>query len=467
VPGPYTRVASGDPGNSGATSAVTVVNAHSAGLEALEAGGVAHWVSCRDYGIINDGYTAVVTVGSGASPTVTVTSSVFPSTVFTAGDVGKAIHIAGAMTGSDNWFRTTITGFTSSTQVTVAGTATNPGTAKTAIIGTDNTSDIDAMAAALPRGSVAFFPGGDKFYLTQGEHSFDQSRLVFCGDGSGNTRFVSTALTGTVLTFASTLSAYTPCDQVIRDFSVWHGSYYAWGVGTLPTSAVAVEVTEGTDTYWDGYVGGLELTGYHKGLVMSAVNSHIDRCKFSSCVDTSILIDSAVYDGGGVLITGCTFGSATGYLGASTYTTNHVKWLAGGGVSIQSCRFQACQNGVRIDALFPGGAAFQTGDFTISGNYFEDFFTNAVNVTTGTNTYLKYLTVGNNACYGLASSTVFNFVATETGGIAALAVIGNAYKGPATTFLNLVKCADVKAMNAVETGTAELAQSGCTNVDVY
>lgn len=49
----YTRVASGDPGNSGATSAVTVVNAHSAGLEALESG----VYNVRAYGAVGDGST--------------------------------------------------------------------------------------------------------------------------------------------------------------------------------------------------------------------------------------------------------------------------------------------------------------------------------------------------------------------------------------------------------------------------
>ena len=53
MPGPYTRVASDDPGNSGATSAVTIVNAHSSGLEALEY----RTFNVRDYGATGDGST--------------------------------------------------------------------------------------------------------------------------------------------------------------------------------------------------------------------------------------------------------------------------------------------------------------------------------------------------------------------------------------------------------------------------
>ena len=119
MPGPYTRVASGDPGNSGATSAVTIVNAHSSGLEALEY----RTFNVRDYGATGDGstddtteiaaaITALNAAGSGVllfpPGTYKVTTGSFSITVpATVQGYGRSLSVIKTASTTGNLFAVT------------------------------------------------------------------------------------------------------------------------------------------------------------------------------------------------------------------------------------------------------------------------------------------------------------------------------------------------------------------------
>jgi hypothetical protein len=449
----YTRPAPGDPGNSGPTSATTIIDALSDGLERLEARDP--WVSARDYGIINDGYSAVVTLGSGTNPTLTLTSSIFSFAGFSASDVGKAVHVGNGNTGADSWFRSTITSYISASQVVLSGTPTNPGTGKHAIIGTDNATAINALFAALTVGQKAHFPGGEGFYFSTGSHQFNTTRGVLCGDGRGATRFVSTSATGTLFTAAPELLSYRPPDQEIHSFSVWHGAYYGWSAASLPTAGAGLAITEATGVYWNGLVSNVEVNGFYNGAAIQVPYSEMDRCAFNSSVNAGLLIDSPNFDGGLARITRLSTEGSTYAVGAAG-----VLWRSGGGIVLGDSYFGLAQTGIRVEATTAGGL---TGDFAISGNIFENQLTNGIHFSTASGVNLKYITVGNNAFFCEAPVKMH---AVSQYGISGVSVVGNAWKGTGP-FLDLLNCRDVKAMNAVTDGGTEITQSGCLNVDVY
>jgi hypothetical protein len=105
--------------------------------------------------------TAAVTIASGDAA-LTVAGA-----AFTAADVGNAISITGADAASATLY-TTITGFTSATQVTLAD---NAGTAlflvnQTVAYGTDDTAAFGKAFAVLPAGGVVMLDPNKTYYAT-------------------------------------------------------------------------------------------------------------------------------------------------------------------------------------------------------------------------------------------------------------------------------------------------------------
>lgn len=137
------------------------------------------WLNVKNWGATGNG--KLVTDAGITATGSTLTSS---SANFTSGDVGKigVIMGAGALNGSVGIpLPFTITGFTSSTQVTISATATTAVSNAVCYYGTDDQAKISATIAQTPVGGTAFLPSG--IYLMSSELSI-QKVMRLTGNGA-------------------------------------------------------------------------------------------------------------------------------------------------------------------------------------------------------------------------------------------------------------------------------------------
>lgn len=142
--------------NLGSTARASVGRADTSGIHAnfLDAGGFVRNVRSNTYGAVAG---AIYKTASGAidsgTPTLTVTGG-----SFTASDVGKLCYVQGAG-AAGAVLATTISGFTSSTVVTLANNASTTVSSKDVLYGTDDTA---AFQAAIDAGAgTVVVPGGN------------------------------------------------------------------------------------------------------------------------------------------------------------------------------------------------------------------------------------------------------------------------------------------------------------------
>lgn len=424
----YQRVASGDPGNSGATSAVTVVNAHSAGLEALEGfNGTA--VSAASYGVVGDGRVAQITF-TGGSTTVSLTANgdwwgatgnlaQNPDWQLTSDDVGKPVAIdkAGGTGPNYGWHRTTIAEVYSATSCRLASAPTRSGTHTwmKMIWGTDNTSAINTAIDALPTGGILIFPPARGFYLTDGNHMVDGYRQTVCGFSMLNTRFVSTHLTNSLFRVQGQFNR-------LEDFTVLHGAAftdnssfaaYLLGTGgdynerpTAPTAGAGISVedpaansvTNKADCHEYhrvqsyGFYRGWDFTGgvWHK----------MTFCEARGTVAENLRFERPYWnDMGNLEVINCNFGQYSfEYVGGDGGTAGF-RWLGGGDTLIQNCHFVGTYNPIYFNPVVrSGGSTPYTSNTRIIGNSFEDTWgTNILFTTSSTPTFdFAYTVVANN-----------------------------------------------------------------------
>lgn len=139
----------------------------------------------KTYGATGN-YRVVADAAMGSGST-TLTSA---SAVFTAGDVGKYIAVAGAGTAGANLF-TTIAGFTNSTTIVLTAGNTSGGAISGKLVewGTDDTAAFQAAvtAAVAAGGGTVYAPTGS-YFVSQLNLTGITNSLVLLGDGVNATR---------------------------------------------------------------------------------------------------------------------------------------------------------------------------------------------------------------------------------------------------------------------------------------
>lgn len=366
MPGPYTRVASGDPGNSGATSAVTVINAHSDGLEALESSRTI--TNVLNEGVVNDGITLTLNTTNGSSTVTCTASSTGSASVFTAGDVGKTMWVDHNGSVSKPWSRLTISTYISATQVTLSGAVTGTMTGASAVFGTNNTTAINAVLAAASDGDVIYFPAGK--YLTNGGHTIATDSVVICGDGIYNTDIVTSANDGAVFTIDCTLPE-------IRDLAVKHAAVFTVrGAGltykpSYPTGTNStgfnLYLSAGGYAWCGGSLSRVLVSGFYNGArTQVGIGLDFNECKFYDHIEAGLnLANLIVPDSLSSRIDRCEFYSDADY---STGAVAGILWNNGGGTWISNCHFFRGKW-----AILAYGVGTPITNLRIAGNSAEDF----------------------------------------------------------------------------------------------
>lgn len=449
----YTRVASGDPGNSGATSAVTIVNAHSSALESLEAG----WVNVLDYGAVADAANCNGDIFSG-SATFTAASS-----VFVPGDVGKTIVVAGAGTaGAD--LVTTISAYTSGTVVTLTASASTTVSGARAVFGTINTTPINNAIAALSDGDVLYFPGGTGAYLTAGGHTIAKQVTVSGEGGQGGyagAKAPSMILTyGNNVLFTTTAHGMSWRELSLRHYSVADGD--GGPTGTKPTAGAGIQITAG-----GAYSANQAVTvwGFWIGIeIQSGANQRWTDCLFMDSVKYGVkLSHAALPDYGHWGFTGCEWTSA---FGASTPDAQ-VYWTSGSGLRIANCVIAGGVNGVEL-----APAVTDLSQFLITGTAFEQPATgNAVKVTVATGRYIKNISVvGNSFGHYQSTAPVVSMVGTDTGSIRKVSIVGNMghMNTGGATAIQLTNATDISIVgnDGIQGATQLVTLTTCTKFDL-
>lgn len=461
----YTRVASGDPGNSGATSAVTVVNAHSDGLEALEAG----VVNVAANGVVADTRVcAVNTVNGSSTVTATLSAHDLGASVFSASDVGKAIHIA---LGSGMWLRTTVATFVSPTTVTVTSAPTiTSSTASVALVGTDNTAALDAVCSALTDNQVLCFPASEYWYLTDGGHTIDAASVVVAGAGRHASRIACTSSTADVFTFTRPATFMRPAFAEVRDLTFNHGAGLSNSLNAFAPWPTAGSAIKFTSYYFSGSrVRNVAVDGFYVGVDAQSGQVQVDDSVFQSNYLAGVRCDNVEPDYGMFSIRGCHFAWSAG---GRTTGSHGVLWIKGGGLGVTDCRFDGRQQ-YHVALTFDGAA--YTGNIRISDNMFEDFGTNAIRITVSDGIGdLGYISIADNVVQGGASSPFYLWAASHGSarsrpasdyGICAVSISGNTRYNGSGTFIDLTRCRDVAVIgNRQLGGGTVLAQANCLNV---
>jgi hypothetical protein len=472
--GPYTRVAAGDPGNSGATSATTIVNAHSTGLERLEGS----TLNALDYGVVPDSHPIAVAFTSGNATVSAMTGLASWPTTFTADDVGKAIWINGGSSSGNKWHYTTISSVApGGATAVVASAPTATSTYQSAVVGTDNTTAINTFLAAAEDYDTLLFPRGDM--LTQGGHELSAVGVHVRGVNNWSTRLV-TAHNNHVITRTGAVGN-------LSDLMVVHAVSGSVDIGVAstgtgwPTAGSGLRVT--TAPYDGGHTDGCIFIGMYRG-VMLETGVHAARNNFFiNSVRAGVECWNPGYpDFGGYTITGNSFSSVgPGSSGGVPSCEASVWWRGSGALMVSNNNIAGGQNMVylRNDA-----ATGMTGNVIVSNNSLEDWaqgtgnghavYIDQWNSDAG---YLAYISItGNVLQTNSSANAAFRFVAssdpTPDGfgdyGIRAVSVSGNA--GKFTGFLvDATRVRDLSVMGNTVMGVVpanQVTQTSCTNVTV-
>lgn len=131
--------------------------------------------NARAYGLIGDGRRSTGGAMTGGSAVLTTTAGAS----FGAADVGKHVLVPGAGTSGADLY-TTISVYTSATQVTLATAAGTTVSGKVVSWGTDDTAELSALMDAAPDGSQIYFPNG--IYSISSQITKTDRRLTFVGE---------------------------------------------------------------------------------------------------------------------------------------------------------------------------------------------------------------------------------------------------------------------------------------------
>lgn len=446
------------------TGLATPVAATDAATKAyVDGGSAADRINLAAEGVVQDCRSIKVSTVAGNTRVVAQSSDhpALGANVFSASDVGKAIHINGAAAGA--WLRTTVSAFVSPTQVDVAVAPTSSVTDRGAVIGTDNTTTLSSIFAGLTEGAFVYAPASSFGILTSGGHTTSANRIVFAGAGREATRFVTTADTANMFTFNGYL-----CE--VRDMQFLHGAGWAnlanSGTAVWPTAGSAIRFTA---TFWAGArIRNVHAVGFYIGGDVNSGQVQIDDSVWESCYLAGLRLDNSAADYGMHSVRGCHFAWSAG---ARQSGASGVLWIKGGGLGITECRFDG-RTEWHVRMQFDGSE--YTGNIRINNNMFEDFQAHAIYATVSTGDGdLGYISISNNVIQGGGNSPI-NLNAATYGanrfrvgsdhGFAAVSIIGNARYNGVGSMVTLTRCRDVAVVGNTQIGGTVVAQTNCVNV---
>ena len=414
MPGPYTRVSSGDDGNSGPTAATTVVNAHSTGLEAVETLIGRAVVPATANGIVQDGRQANVTI-SGTTVTATGSAAGFSAPYFDSSYVGKSVWLNGA----SSIIKRTITAVSSGTQATLSS-APGDGT-YSAVYGTDNTSTLTALSASLTKGQALTFPAGEQFVITEGGHALTSAGAIWEGTHPSFSKIVVPSLTANLVRVGA---AYCK----VRQLGLYNSAAFAWFGGfsgyAFPTAGAAIrQDDQGAGAYLRSEYDDLELFGfYNNARTASGWGAHFRRVWNVAPVSDGIVLASNYTDlGDWHVLDGRHYNKTGQYAGQDGA---QIKWLSGGDLDIRGNNFQ--DGSVSVDlALTPGAdsASFST-NVRISDNSHEDPSTACVRISPTSGTSFQSVVIASSTMNSVRGGRAVDF--TGPGSMSNFVVSGNA-----------------------------------------
>lgn len=263
-------------------------------------GSPAHYRDVTAYGIVRDCNQVTVNTTAG-STTVTATAAMFGA-AFSAASVGKILHIDKAGTGG-GWHRTTIATYISPTQVTVAAAPALTKTGTNAITGTDNTAWLNALASALGKNQVMYFPGGDYFYYTDGGHNINAAGAGVKGDSRESSRIVTSHSTNHIFIVNSPY-------QRFEDFHIQHAAFWTYpgmwmnttpvddGLKpTHPTAGAGIyrsPADAATVVYYATYITRVTVNGMWNGFQLDrGLGSFLDDSSGYQCVHAGLQIGNS------------------------------------------------------------------------------------------------------------------------------------------------------------------------------
>jgi hypothetical protein len=404
----YQRVAHGDRANDGsATDAVAIVNAHSDGLEALEAASnPLSYIYPESYGAVLDGRHIIVTT-TGGNTTITATGSGHAegSAIFAPTDVGKAIHLdkVGAAGG---YHKTTVAAYVSATQVTLTVAPVSSGTSIHGVVGTDSTTAIHNASQAAALGGVVYFKPADRFYFvpTAGVILLPRG-CRWQGAGSSSSKIISTATTGRLVTWTGMQTSFD-------NLTITH-LYSDSGVNS--GDAVSVAPTSGCAIYVDSQIWGANsirncaISGFYDNIVVNQGEVfNITENYIGGARRYNLSLASATHmDAGQVNVWNNTLnGWAAGEIAR---TQCDIFWVSGGGLNIQNNTFGQSQANIQMDMTLNGTEPY-VSNIIISGNTIEDFLTSrgAIWIHAPGNGDFSYVSITNNVIATVYSGGAVN-----------------------------------------------------------
>jgi len=449
VPGPYTRVAHGDRANDGsATDAAALVNAHSAGLEALEALVGNAYRLVTNEGVAMDGRQVNLVITSGSTTATAVTAGSY----FDSSHVGKTIWIDTATTVH----KTTIAAVVSATQITLSVAPSQSGSNVSAVYGTDNTTTFGTFLSSLNIGDVAIIPASDRFIITEGGYSLSMPGVVIEGLHSWYSQIVVPHLTNNLFT----LSGWQPR---IRNVHLMHaafcGALSGLGSGSLtfPTAGAAIRQDDsGTNAHIDAHYTDVTTSGFYNNIkVVSGWGAKMERVWNLAAVNSGIVLESQDADLGDFHLMDCRhYSDPSFYAGA---WGAQVLWLNGGLFRVAGNSFTNGNDSIELRMTASGGKPYST-NLRITDNSFEDPGGSCVLINSSASTSFQSLVIANNAMNSVRGGKQVYATLPGSATVSNFTIQGNSSN---TGYANLVTTATGSLVNGV--GTSSIA-CGTTNV---
>jgi hypothetical protein len=360
----YQRVTSSSPFSDGsATDATVLINAHSSGIEALQAKFTGAFLP-ESYG------AAAATVGSTGN--MSSGSAVFTdsSASFTSGDVGKTM-IVGA-TNYSSALVTTIASYQSATQVTLTANAPSAQSNVSYVYGVDCTSAFTSLATAATAGSAVFLAG---LYIITGTGPVF-NRVKMFGNGFGDMSELATGMSGIISTSPTAVAlTENAAGSVFTDFAVLNMS------ATTPSSSVGIKVQYGSygrkrNLYVSGFYNNIDYTTTSGRYWVIADSRIMDPVNYGlylhNTTPSSDECDAAVY------------GSQFVNIGGGRNPVAAVRWESGGGIRFQNNKINQGYNGSRFQYGFQALVAdnVATGVMLIANNSIENCSAYGINFGT-------------------------------------------------------------------------------------
>jgi hypothetical protein len=437
--------------------------------------------------------------------TITCTSSPYSegSAIFTSEDVGKTVWIDKATSGGNyDPHRSTIVSIGGGgTTAVLASAPTRSLTNANGLVGTDNTSAINAICASLQAWDQIWWPGGKYGYFTDGGHVINAGAIRMFGEQLYSSLFVMVHRTNSLFSFGVN-SGGNFIERLVVEHQAkntndapysggnsgnyWDGSRNLQDAPSAPTSGAAFFHSAGGGYSTYSHVA---VTGMYVGFNSahgSMTTWHF--CEVTNPVYAGFIVENPEYpDWGGCRIIECKVqGSARQYMGQHRYG---VLWTGGGGFTIRGGDYAGAVEAIVIqpannchtsqiridgtgvedwgDAEYPPGGVYRYG-----GN--ADKYGIHVNLINDTVDLLNVTITGNNIASVLHGGTkaigvtsVQNTASSRSGngaGVGGLVVANNSgYATGAAVTLTWVKTAYI-AGNPILTASAN-SFSNCTSID--